>query len=63
MSGIPFHQTQIGHAFITRTVPQAIREITRLADGIEKLNSILEKFLAAQQGAPGAKPDAEEGGT
>ena len=63
MSGIPFHQTQMGHAFITRTVPEAVRAITRLADGIEKLNSILEKFLAAQQEAPGAKPDAEEEGT
>jgi hypothetical protein len=44
-------------------VPQAVREITRLADGIEKLNGILEKFLAAQQSEPGAKPDAENGGT
>jgi hypothetical protein len=60
MSGIPFHQTQMGHAFITRTMPEAVRAMTRLADGIEKLNSILEKFLAAQQGAPGVKPGAEE---
>jgi hypothetical protein len=60
MSGIPFHQTQIGHAFITRTVPEAIRAMTRLADGIEKLSGILEKLLAAQQGQPEAKPDAEE---
>jgi hypothetical protein len=47
----------MGHAFITRTAPAAVRELTRLADGIEKLNSILEKLLATQ---PGAKPDAEE---
>ena len=60
MSGIPFHQTQMGHAFITRTAPEAVRQLTRLADGVEKLNSILEKFLAAQQEAPGAKPGAEE---
>jgi hypothetical protein len=60
MSGIPFHQTPIGHAFITRTMPEAVRAIARLADGIEKLSGILEKFLAAQQGAPGAKPDAKE---
>jgi len=60
MSGIPFYQTQMGYAFITRTVPQAIREITRLADGIETLTSILEKFLAAQQGAAEAGPAAEE---
>ena len=60
MSGIPFHQTQMGHAFITRTVPEAIRAMTRLADGIEKLNSILEKLLAAQQSELEAKPDAEE---
>ena len=61
MSGIPFHQTPMGYAFITKTMPEAVRAMTRLADGIEKLNSILEKLLAAQQGAPGAKPDAEEG--
>jgi hypothetical protein len=60
MSGIPFHQTQMGYAFITKTVPEAVRGITRLADGIEKLSGILEKLLAAQQGEPGAKPDAEE---
>jgi hypothetical protein len=60
MSGIPFHQTQMGYAFITKTVPEALREITRLADGIEKLSGILEKLLAAQQSEPGAKPDAEE---
>jgi hypothetical protein len=63
MSGIPFHQTRLGHAFVARTVPEAVRAMTRLADGIEKLNSILEKLLAAQQGSPGAKPDAQNGGT
>jgi hypothetical protein len=60
MSGIPFHQTPMGHAFITKTAPQAVREIGRLADGIERLNALLEQLLAAQQREPGARPDAEE---
>jgi hypothetical protein len=60
MSGIPFHQTPMGYAFITKTAPQAVRELGRLADGIERLNALLEQFLAAQQREPGAKPDAEE---
>jgi hypothetical protein len=60
MSGIPFHQTPMGNVFFTRTAPQAVREIGRLADGIERLNTLLEQLLAAQQRAPGAKPDAEE---
>ena len=63
MSGIPFHQTQMGHAFITRTVPEAVRAITRLADGIEKLNTLLEQHLAAREHAAGAGPAAEEEST
>ena len=61
MSGIPFHQTLMGHAFITKTAPQAMREIGRLADGIERLNALLEQLLASQQREPSGKPDTEEG--
>jgi hypothetical protein len=60
MSGIPFHQTPMGHAFITKTAPQAMREIGRLADGIERLNALLEQLLAARQTEPGTQPAAEE---
>jgi hypothetical protein len=60
MSGIPFHQTPMGHAFITKTAPQAMRDIGRLADGIERLNALLEQLLAARQGEPGTKSDIEE---
>jgi hypothetical protein len=60
MSGIPFHQTPMGHAFITKTAPQAVREIGRLADGIERLNTLLKQLLAAQQREPEAEPDGEE---
>jgi hypothetical protein len=60
MSGIPFHQTPMGNVFITKTAPQAVREIGRLADGIERLNTLLEQLLAAQQRDPRAKPDGEE---
>ena len=60
MSGIPFHQTPMGNVFFTKTAPQAVREIGRLADGMERLNALLEQLLAAQHREPGAKPDAEE---
>ena len=60
MSGIPFHQTPMGYAFITKTAPQAVRELGRLADGIERLNALLEELLAARQSEPGTKPAAEE---
>jgi hypothetical protein len=50
----------MGYTFITKTAPQAVREIGRLADAIERLNALLEQALAAQQREPGAKPDAEE---
>jgi hypothetical protein len=61
MSGIPFHHTPMGQAFITKTAPQAVRELGRLADGIERLNALLEQFLAAQQRESSVKPDTEEG--
>ena len=61
MSGIPFHQTPMGYAFITKTAHRLGRELGRLADGIERLNTLLEQLLAAQQREPGAKPDTEEG--
>ena len=60
MSGIPLHQTPMGHAFITKTAPQAVRDIGRLADGIEQLNALLEQLLAARKGEPGTKSDLEE---
>jgi hypothetical protein len=60
MSGIPFHQTPMGNVFFTKTAPQAVREIGRLADGIERLNALLEQFLATQQREPEAEPDGEE---
>jgi hypothetical protein len=61
MSGIPFHQTPMGNVFFTKTATQAVRELGRLADGIERLNALLEQLLAAQQREPSAKPDTEEG--
>jgi hypothetical protein len=50
----------MGYAFITRTVPEAVRGITRLADGIEKLNTLLEQLLVARQHASEAGPATEE---
>jgi hypothetical protein len=60
MSGIPFHQTPMGNVFLTKTAPQAVRELGRLADGIERLSALLEQFLGAQQREPEAEPDGEE---
>jgi hypothetical protein len=52
MNGIPFLQTPMGNVFFTKTAPQAARELGRLADGIERLNALLEQLLAAQQREP-----------
>jgi hypothetical protein len=60
MSGIPFHQTPMGNVFFTKTAPQAVREIGRLADGIERLSALLEQLLGAQQRESEAEPDGEE---
>ena len=37
MSEIPFHQTRMGHAFYEHTVPELVRQLTRLNAVLERL--------------------------
>ena len=37
MSGINFHDTVMGRRFIEHTVPELVRQLTRLNDLLEKL--------------------------
>jgi hypothetical protein len=37
MSDVPFHATRLGQVFYERTLPELVRQITRLADAVEKL--------------------------
>jgi hypothetical protein len=38
MSGVPFHQTVVGHRFFEHQLPELIRQLARIADQLEKLN-------------------------
>ncbi|GJM43204.1 MAG: hypothetical protein DHS20C21_00460 [Gemmatimonadota bacterium] len=37
MNDIPFHTTRMGQRYYERTLPALVREITRLADLVERL--------------------------
>ena len=37
MSEVPFHMTRMGHAFYGHTVPELVRQLTRLNDVLERL--------------------------
>ena len=37
MSGINFHDTVMGRRFYEHTVPELVRQLTRLSDVLEKL--------------------------
>ena len=37
MSDVPFHATRMGQQFYERTLPELVRQITRLADAVERL--------------------------
>ena len=36
MSDIPFYRTQMGHRFFEHTVPELVRQLTRLNDILER---------------------------
>src|SRR5690606_6134419 len=55
MPGIPFHETRMGHQFLTKTAPEGVRELRRLADAVERLNGFLEQLLAARGIPAGAE--------
>jgi hypothetical protein len=35
---VPFHATRMGQQFYERTLPELVRQITRLAEAVEKLS-------------------------
>ena len=37
MSETPFHQTRMGHIFFERTMPELVKQLTRLNDILERL--------------------------
>ena len=42
MSDIPFHRTVMGRDYYDRTLPELVRQITRLNDLVERLVAHLE---------------------
>lgn len=53
MSGIPFHNTQMGHRFIEATVPALAEELSRLNRNLERLLVVLERLAMARDSKPG----------
>ena len=56
MSGIPFHNTRMGHTFFEHTLPELVRQLTRLGDILEKL---VERLPAPDAGAPDSAEERE----
>lgn len=54
MSDAPFFRTQMGHRFFEHTMPELVRQITRL-------NDLLERVLV-ERTAPNATPTEEDHG-
>ena len=64
MSGIPFHNTRMGHCFIEHTVPELVRQISRLSEQTTRLNDLLERLvdrLPEPTAAPPKPPDEDAG--
>jgi hypothetical protein len=38
-----FHETRIGQQFLDRTMPELVRQLTRLNDLLERIVEVLEK--------------------
>ena len=51
MSEAPFFKTRMGHTFYEHTVPELVRQITRL-------NELLDRIVAAQERRPRDEDDA-----
>ncbi len=48
MSDIPFHHTLAGHRFFEHQLPELIRQLTRIADQLERLSRETDKPAAPQ---------------
>ncbi|GAB5546986.1 MAG: hypothetical protein SangKO_067460 [Sandaracinaceae bacterium] len=52
MSGVPFHSTRMGQRYYEHTLPELVRQLTRL-------NDLLEKALTNEVNSP-AEPNPEK---
>ena len=48
MNEVKFFQTRMGRTLFEHTLPHAVRELGRLADGVAQLNGLLAQILEAQ---------------
>jgi len=55
VSDVPFYRTHMGHRFYEHTVPDLARNVGRVADLLERLVAVLERFAP-----PERAPDAGE---
>jgi hypothetical protein len=53
MSDVPFYRTQMGHRFFEHTMPELVRQVTRL-------NDLLERLLAERAAAAAPAPNEED---
>jgi hypothetical protein len=52
MSGPQFFQTQMGKTFFEGTLPELVRQLKRIGDGLERLNKNLESQAGTHLNAP-----------
>lgn len=59
MSDVQFHQTRMGQRFYESTMPDLVRELTRLNGNIERLLAVVEGDAKVETEAPvaGALPE------
>lgn len=58
MSGVPFHQTRMGHTFFDATVPRLVEELVRLNDNLERA---LQESEGKQDSAVAETADVDVG--
>lgn len=46
-----FHRTGMGQKFFEKTLPDLVKQIGRVADGVERVAKLLEEERAAGKGA------------
>jgi hypothetical protein len=60
MSGPEFFQTLMGKRFYETTLPELVKQLGRVADGLERLNKNLESSSGTPSGAPAETGDTTE---
>jgi len=61
MSEVPFHATRMGRTYYERDVPELIRQLKRIGDGVERLVELNETTSKAD-GATAAEASSKAGG-